>query len=161
MGFNQYIHRIYPIGYDFTPEEVKGSIKLEINGKKIPIEMKDLCDIRVLVIDLDERYFVHDWFIKNRNYEPGCTCEFFIDTLEELLNSCKDALKRIKVENAAFMVKKAFGMSDLLPEIDFQNFVRHYIWEVEEVIEKLEQVIKEDKEIQKLGICPEYEYIGN
>ena len=184
MGLDMYLIRKKYIGANYEWRNVKGTIEIEINGKKLPIEFE-----RISYIDESVGYWrkanaIHKWFVDNvQDGNDDCGNYYVsIEALEELLNKCKEVKEKAiikngkikngkKIENGKWVdiiedgdyIENSDEISEILPTQDGfffggTEYDQWYMEDIEYTIELIERLLKEEKELNDLGFYSEFEY---
>ena len=153
MGLDMYLSKKNYVGamYDFL--KVEGTIDITIGDKKLPINFN-----RVSYIEEEVGYWrkanaIHKWFVDNvQGGEDNCR-EYYvgIDTLKELLEICKkidehpsDAPELLPTQEGFF-----FGGT---------SYDEWYFENIKNTIKMLEEIIKEEKELNENNLYSEFYY---
>lgn len=184
MGLDMYLTRKHYIGGKWEWNNVKGTIDISTNGKKIPIDLK-----KVTYIDEEVGYWrkanaIHKWFVDNvQGGEDDCR-PYYVEAeqLQQLLDICKEVRKKAIIVNGKVCngetlkdgkwekiyqngktIENAEEISKILPTqsgffFGCTDYDEYYMNDIYDTIEILEKVLKENKELEEQKIYPEYQY---
>ena len=184
MGLDMYLTRKHYIGGKWEFNDVKGEINITIGNKHLPIDLNKLDYIIEEVGYWRKANQIHNWFVKNvQDGEDDCKSYYVeIEQLKKLLEICKtikDTARLVpgKIKAGKKWVKDHWEqqyeegkiienvdeIKEKLPTTDgfFFGSTEYDEWYLEEIkttIKILDNVVKEDEELNKLGFSPEYEY---
>ena len=184
MGLDMYLVRKKYIGAKYEHRNVKGKVKIKINGKKIPIEFNKISYIEEDVGYWRKANAIHKWFVDNVQEGNDDCKQYYVGTelLQELLDTCKEIkekaiLKKGKITNGykgtenglepiledGKYIENVEEISQLLPtEEGFffgsTDYDEYYIYDIENTIKILEKVLKEEDELNKQGFYSDFFY---
>ena len=186
MGLDMYLIRKKYVGANYDFRKVTGKIEIEIGGKKLPIEFNRISYIQEEACYWRKANAIHKWFVENvQNGEDDCK-SYYVSTedLQKLLDLCKKVkevavIKDGKVKSGSKYNKEKDvwepiyedgsyidneeDISDLLPTSDgfffgSTEYDQWYMQDIDYTIERLEQILKEEKEMNDLGFYSDFEY---
>lgn len=169
MGLDMYLFRKYYVGgvYNSDWHPVDGTIDITVDGKHLPIDVYKVEDITERVGYWRKANQIHHWFVMNVQDGKDECFPFYvdIDKLKELLELCKEVDSKIKLveKGDEKVIENAEEVASLLPTSEgfFFGSMEYDSWyarDIQNTIEILETVIKEDEELRKQGIVVDYEY---
>ena len=184
MGLDMYLTRKKFVGAEYEHRNVKGEINISINGKDLPINFNKVSYIEESVGYWRKANQIHKWFVDNcQNGKDNCEEHYVsIEKLEELLNICKQVkekaiLKDGQIENGysyqngvkipsiieGKVIENQEEIEELLPTqsgffFGGTGYDEYYMQDIENTIEILEQIIKEEKALNNNGIYCDYYY---
>ena len=164
MGLDMFLKRKKYIGGNYAFNNVEGIIDVTSRGKKIPIDLK-----KVSYIDEEIGYWrkanaIHKWFVDNvqegnddcKNYEVS------IEELEKLLKLCESIKEKAKIDDEGNIINAEEIASILPTESGFffgsTDYDKYYMEDIDYTIKMLKEVLKEEEEYDKAGICTVIEY---
>ena len=185
MGLDMYLVRKKYIGAKYEHRQVKGTVDIEVNGKKIPIEFNKISYIEEDVGYWRKANAIHKWFVDNCQDGVDDCRQAYVDReqLEQLLNICKEikekaVMKKGKVKNGQRYTKEN-GWEDIIEEGEYienaeeieellpttsgcffgsTNYDEYYMYDINNTIEMLENILKEEKSLNEQGIYSEFYY---
>ena len=185
MGLDMYLKRKKFIGAKYDFEQVKGVVYITIKGKELPIDFNRLSYIEEEVGYWRKANEIHNYIVNHFN-DGVDDCKpiyMSMENLEELLKVCKKVKKSIKlvsgkvVQSYTFNEKgeKVFNYTEgkivedpttckeLLPTCEGfffggTQYDEWYAMDIDNTIEILTRVIKEEKELNELGFYSDIEY---
>jgi hypothetical protein len=92
MGLDMYLEKRVFIGAQYEHRQVKGTIDLEAEGVKIPINFKRVSEIVEVVAYWRKANQIHKWFVDNVQDGNDNCADYYVapEQLEELLALCVD-----------------------------------------------------------------------
>ena len=183
MGLDMYLRRKKYIGANYR--NVKGTIDITIDGKKVPIDLKRVSRIEEAVAYWRKANQIHNYIVEHfANGEDNCQPIYLeLNDLEQLLDVCKKVRKSInlidgQVEQSYTFNEKGEKVSnyvegkviedtsiceELLPTRSgffFGNtdYNEWYVEQIDYTIKTLEEIIQEEKNLEKQGFYSEFEY---
>ena len=184
MGLDMYLIRKKYIGAKYEWRNVKGKIEIEIDGKKLPIEFDRLSYIEEDVGYWRKANAIHKWFVDNvQDGVDNCQQHYVsIEQLKKLLDKCKKVkekaiIKDGKIQNGSTLkdgkwepimedgkyIENAEEIADILPTTDgfffgSTDYDEYYMQDIDYTIERLEQILKEEKELNDMNFYSEFAY---
>ena len=170
MGLDMYLYRRLYVGgvYNSDWHPVDGTIDITVEGKHLPIDLYKVEDITERVGYWRKANQIHKWFVMN--VQGGVNeCRPFdvdIEELKELLELCKLVDSKVKLVEKGddTVIENAEEIASLLPTSEgfgSTDYDSWYVRDIQNTIEILETVIKEDEERRKQGIEYDYEYLAS
>ena len=159
-----YLIRKHYIGgkYDFC--KVEGTIDISVAGKKIPIDIKKLGYIEEDIGYWRKANAIHKWFVDNvQDGEDNCKYYYVsVEKLRKLLNTCKEVKEKAILEDGK-IIKNVEEIAQILPTQEgfffgCTDYDEWYMKDIYDTIEMLEGILKEEEELNKQGLYPEYQY---
>lgn len=187
MGLDMYLIRKKYIGANYEHNQVKGKIEIEIRGKKIPIEFNRVTYIEEESCYWRKANAIHKWFVENVQDGNDDCRNYYVSTedLKKLLDVCKKVketaiIKKGKVQNGSHLengewvadmedgeyIENADEIDEILPTTDgfffgSTSYDQWYMKDIDYTIERLEQLLKEEKELNNLGFYSDFEYCSS
>lgn len=184
MGLDMYLSRKKYIGANYEHRKVTGSANIMIGDKKIPINFKQISYVEEQVCYWRKANQIHKWFVDNvQDGNDDCRQYWVsVEKLEELLKLCKEIKEKAilkdgkvkngeKLENGKWIpimedgkyIENAEEIANILPTstgcfFGSSEYDEYYMYDIEHTIEQLEKILKEEKELNKLGFYSDYEY---
>lgn len=184
MGLDMYLGRKKYIGAVYEHRKVKGTIDIEINGKKIPIEFNKISYIEERAGYWRKANAIHKWFVDNVQDGVDDCKEYWISTenLKKLLNICKEVKEKAiledglvhngyKLENGEWKPILEDGKvvinqeicEELLPTesgcfFGSTEYDEYYMYDINNTIEILEKLLKDEEELNKQGFYSDFYY---
>ena len=184
MGLDMYLSRKKYVGANYEHRNVKGEIKINIGDKELPIDFNKVSYIEESVGYWRKANQIHKWFVDNcQNGEDNCEEHYVpIEKLKELLDICKEIkekaiLKEGKIQNGMKSTENGWEpimedgkyienekeIAELLPTQDGfffggTQYDEHYMQDIENTIEILEQILKEEASLNNSDIYCDYYY---
>ena len=184
MGLDMHLTRKHYIGAEYDFRKVKGTVDITIGDKKIPINFNRISYIDEEVCYWRKANQIHKWFVDNvQDGEDNCQDYYVsIEQLQELLDTCKKVKEKailvpggkrkvnvlgeigIETKEEEFMIiKNVEEIKDILPTtcgffFGSTEYDDYYMEDIDYTINKLEEIIKEEKEMNEQGIYSSYEY---
>lgn len=176
MGLDMYLTRKKYIGGKFYFRNVKGEINININGIKIPIDLKKISYIEEEVAYWRKANHIHKWFVDNIQEGNDDCKSYYLETedLEKLLEVCE------KVKKSSELIEKTYINDDgikvtnkvlkddtmakkLLPcQSGFffgsTEYDEWYLKDIEYTINTINEILKEEEELNKVGFYSEFKY---
>lgn len=187
MGLDMYLSRKKYVGAKWEHRNVTGSIDIIQNGKQIPIDFKKVSYIQEEVGYWRKANAIHKWFVDNCQDGNDDCREYYvsIDQLKNLHDICQKIKQEVKLEKGK--IKNGMRMTEngwepimedgeyisnpeickeLLPTEDgcffgSTDYDEYYLSDINNTIELLEEIIKEEEEMNKNGIYNEYYYTSS
>lgn len=179
-----YLTRKKYVGANYKHRNVTGEAHILIGDKKLPIKFEKLSYIEESVCYWRKANQIHKWFVDNvqngiddcRSYDVG------LEDLRKLLSLCKEVkekaiLKEDKVSVGETLkdgkwepilkdgkiIENAEEISKMLPTsrgcfFGSTSYDEFYMNDIEHTIKSLEEVLKEEEELKKLGFYSEFYY---
>lgn len=184
MGLDMYLIRKKYIDGQYEWNKIKGTIDIEKKGKKIPLDIKKIEYIAEEVAYWGKANAIHKWFVdKVQNGNDDCGYyDVDIEQLQELLDICKEIKEKVilkdgYIKNGQTLVDGKFVdvyddgkfienpevCEELLPTksgffFGSTEYDEYYMDEINYTIERLEEIIKEEEEMNRDGIYTYIEY---
>jgi len=187
MGLDMYLTRKKYIDGNYDWNKIEGKIEIKKDGKEIPLDIKK---IKYIVEDVGywrKANAIHRWFVNHvQDGNDDCGCYGVeISDLEELLKICKKIKEKVILKDGLIKNGQQFendkwediyigGKFIENPEICEQllptgsgfffgstEYDEYYMKDINYTIEVLEQVIKEQKELNSNGIYSYLEYCSS
>ncbi len=176
MGLDMYLIRKKFVGAEYERRHVKGTIYITINGKELPIDFDRVSYIEEKVGYWRKANAIHKYIVDNFNDGVDDCKDIWLslEDLEILLDVCKKVKKSIKLVDGEVAESYTFNekgekvyrygngkviedisvCEKLLPTTDgffFGNtqYNEYYAQDIEDTIDILKKVIKEEKEQEK------------
>ena len=184
MGLDMYLIRKKYVGAKYDWRKVTGKVEIEIDGKKLPIEFNRIEYITEDACYWRKANAIHKWFVDNVQDGNDDCGTYWVSRvqLQELLDKCKQVKEKAiikkgkikngqKLENGKWVdimedgeyIENADEINDILPTTDgfffgSTDYDEYYIQDIDYTIERLEQILKEEKELDELKLSSEFEY---
>lgn len=186
MGLDMHLTRKHYIGAEFDFRGVKGTVDITIRDKKVPINFNRISYICEEVCYWRKANQIHNWFVQNvQDGEDNCQDYYVsIEQLQELLDTCKkvkekailvpgrkrkvhvfnEETKTLEEQDEEYkVIQNVQEIAELLPTTSgfFFGSTEYndiYMEDIDYTINKLEEIIKEEKEMNEQGIYSSYEY---
>jgi len=184
MGLDMYLNRKKYVGAEYEHRGVTGKVEIKINGKKLPIDFNKISYIEESVCYWRKANAIHKWFVDNvQDGVDDCRNAYVnLADLEKLLNVCKEVKKIAKMKKGKVECGKELKDGQWVPIIKDGEYIENreeiekilptssgfffgstdydewYMQDIDFTIEKLENIIKEEKEMNKLGFYSDFEY---
>ena len=155
MGLDMYLRREKWIGakYQYSGRKIDGSINIAINDKNIPIDFNKLNSIVEEVAYWRKANAIHKWFVNHvQNGNDDCgNYTVSLDDLKELLEVCK------KVQKGNAKARELLPTQDgfFFGSTDYDEW---YYKDIDYTVETLEEVIKEEEELNENGFYSDFTY---
>jgi hypothetical protein len=172
MGLDMYLTRKTYIGGNYEHRNVKGSIDISINGKKLNLDLSKLSEVTEQVGYWRKANAIHKWFVDNVQGGADDCREYHVsqEQLQTLLDLCKKVKKVAKLKKGAITngrtiiggawvpiaeegkeIVNAEKIHDLLPTssgffFGSTDYDEYYMQDIDSTIEILDRVIKESEE---------------
>ncbi len=188
MGLDMYLKRKIYIGAQYH-SNISGDLNIYKDGNKLPISLDTVQYIEQEVGYWRKANAIHNFFVNNVQEGVDDCKDYYVsdDDLEELLRRCKkikeeSVLEKGKVRNGETYNKDTGEWEDVLeegfniknPEIAKEllpvkegfffggtDYDEYYMYDIEHTIEILENVIKENNELNKLGFYTDIYYTAS
>ena len=184
MGLDMYLVRKKFVGAQYEHRNVSGEINIKIGEKQLPIDFKKVSYIEEAVGYWRKANAIHNWFVNNvQDGEDDCK-EYWVtlDKLKSLLNLCKEVkekaiLKEGKIKNGETLkngkwepimedgsyIENAEEIEELLPTqsgcfFGSTDYDEYYMQDIDNTIEIIEGILKDEEELNKLGFYGDYYY---
>lgn len=94
MGLDMYLEKSIYVGAEYKHRNVKGSVTLSVNGKKLPINVNKITEVVERVAYWRKANQIHNWFVQNcQNGVDNCQRSYVSgEQLVNLRELCKTAL---------------------------------------------------------------------
>ena len=184
MGLDMYLTRKKYIGGNYEHNKVKGIIDLEKNGTKIPIDLSKISYIDEEVLYWRKANAIHKWFVDNIQEGTDDCKDYYVSSkdLKELLEICNEVIEKAILIDGQIQVSESFKdgkwvanyengkviknveeISKILPtESGFffggTEYDEYYLEDIKYTIEKLTEILEEEKELNENRISYHYEY---
>lgn len=184
MGLDMYLRRRKYIGANYEFRNVKGTIDITIDGKKVPIDFNKVSRIEEAVGYWRKANAIHNWFVNNVQEGVDDCKEYWvsIEKLQELLDLCKKVkdiavIKEGQIQNGSTFkdgklvpimekgryIENADEIETLLPVKDgfffgSTAYDEWYIRDIEYTIQLLENLLEDEKNCNKDGFYNDFYY---
>lgn len=184
MGLDMYLTRKKYVGAEWEHRNVKGKIKITIGDKELPIDFSKVSYIDESVAYWRKANAIHKWFVENVQKGVDDCGNYYVskDDLEKLLNVCKEVkekavIKKGMIQNGTKMengewkpvyeegeyIENGDELEAILPtESGFffgsTAYDQWYMMDIDYTIKRLEELLKEEKEMNDIGFWSEFEY---
>lgn len=169
MGLDMYLSRKKYVGAEYTHRNVKGTIYITIGDKQLPIEFDRVRYIEESVGYWRKANAIHNWFVENVQDGVDNCGNYYVSTeqLQELLDLCKKVKKIAKVKDGKNeedrIIENEEEIEELLPTQDgfffgTTTYNGWYMQDIDYTIDLLKRLLKEEKELNKLGFYSDFEY---
>ena len=184
MGLDMYLTRKKFIGANYEHRKIIGSIDIKWDGKEIPIDFNKISYIEEAVGYWRKANAIHKWFVdKCQDGVDDCKPYYVsIEDLEELLNVCKEIKEKVVMKKGK--ITKGYrgtekGWEPILEDGDYienpdicqkllptedgcffgsTDYDEYYMYDIDNTIKILDEILKEEKELNGKGIYSEYYY---
>ena len=179
-----YLTRKKYVGTEYKHRNVTGEAHILIGDKELPIKFEKLSYIEESVCYWRKANQIHKWFVDNvQNGIDDCrSYDVRLEDLKKLLSLCKEIkekaiLKDGKIKNGEILkdgtwepimedgkyIENAEKIAELLPTTSgcffgSTGYDEFYMNDIEHTIKSLEEVLKEEEELRKLGFYSEFYY---
>ena len=94
MGLDMYLTKSIYVGGMYEHRQVKGEINITAYGKKIPVDLSKVSEIREQVMYWRKANQIHNWFVENVQGGVDDCKEYHVsqEKLKELVTLCKKVL---------------------------------------------------------------------
>lgn len=184
MGLDMYLSRKKFIGANYEHRKITGMVDIKQDGKEIPIDFKKISYIEEEVGYWRKANQIHKYFVdKCQDGVDDCK-PYYVDIadLEDLLDICKEikekvVMKKGKVANGKRLTEDGWVdiledgeyienpevCEELLPTEDgcffgSTAYDEYYMCDIDNTIKMLDEILKEEKELNKMGIYSDYYY---
>ena len=184
MGLDMYLTRKKYVGANYEHRNVSGVIKIKIGDKKLPIDFKKVSTIDERVAYWRKANQIHKWFVDNvQNGKDDCHSYYVAqEDLHKLLDLCKKVkekaiIKSGKIENGqklvegkwvpimeeGYYIENADEIAEMLPTTNgcffgSTSYDQWYMQDINYTIKTLEEILKEESELNEQGIYSDFEY---
>lgn len=184
MGLDMHLSRRKFVGAQYEHRKVKGNIDITIGDKNLPVDFNKVSYIEEEVGYWRKANAIHKWFVENCQ-EGNDDCKPYyvsIDDLEELLNLCEEVKEKAilqegkvktgeKLENGEWIpimekgkyIENANEIAKILPTTSgcffgSTDYDEYYMYDIDNTIKILRDILKEEQELNEKGIYSEFEY---
>lgn len=184
MGLDMYLSRKKYVGANYEFRNVKGTIDITIDGKKLPIDFNKVSQIEEAVGYWRKANAIHNWFVNNvQDGNDNCR-EYWVsvEKLQELLDLCKKVKDTAVIKEGQIQNGSTFKDGKLEPIMQEGRYIENtseieallpakegfffgstaydewYIRDIEYTIQLLEGLLKEEKEHNKDGFYSDFYY---
>lgn len=153
MGLDMFLTRKKYVGAEYEHRKVNGIVDITINGKKLPIDFNKISYIEESVGYWRKANAIHKWFVDNvQDGVDDCGDHYVeLEQLEELLDICKQVKENNDLADELLPRQSGFFFGST-------EYDEWYYKDIDDTIEMLEIIIKEEKENRNLGLYNEYCY---
>lgn len=153
MGLDMFLTRKKYVGAEYEHRKVNGIVDITISGKKLPIDFNKISYIEESVGYWRKANAIHKWFVDNVQDGVDDCRDYYVELeqLEELLDICKQVKENNELADELLPRQSGcfFGSTE---------YDEWYYKDIDDTIEMLERIIKEEKEMEKLGFWNEFFY---
>ena len=142
MGLDMYLWREIYVGAEYTHRGVTGSIELNYQGTRLPVNFKKVSTITEEAMYWRKANAIHNWFVENvQDGQDDCRKYWVdIDKLIELRKTIKKVLQNHKLASELLPTSVGFFFG----ETDYDSY---YYESLEETEKELFQIIKDYKRL--------------
>lgn len=184
MGLDMYLSKRKFIGAQYEHRKVSGTVDIKIGEKQVPIDFKKLSYVEEEACYWRKANAIHKWFVDNCQEGIDDCREHYVERsdLETLLEKCKAVkkiakLKKGKITNGQKLTEEGWvdiiedgkyitnadEIEKILPTEDgcffgSTAYDEYYMEDIEYTIEKLEEILKEEDELNKQGFYSDFIY---
>lgn len=153
MGLDMYLKRKKYVGAQYEHRNVTGSISIKIGDKELPIDFKKVSYIEEAVCYWRKANAIHKWFVENVQKNVDDCGDYYVETeqLKELLELCKQVKDNPTQANELLPTTSGFFFGST-------EYDEWYFEDINETIKKIEKILEEEEELNKLGFYSEFEY---
>jgi hypothetical protein len=153
MGLDMFLSRKRYVGAEYEHREVKGTIDITIKGVKLPINFNKVSYIEESAAYWRKANAIHKWFVDNvQDGNDDCRNYYVtLEDLEELLKVCEEVKKDHSLADELLPTTRGFFFGGT-------EYDEWYFNAIDYTIETLKEIIKDEKELNKLGEWTEFVY---
>ena len=142
MGLDMYLWREIYVGAEYTHRGVTGSIELNYQGTRLPVNFKKVSTITEEAMYWRKANAIHNWFVEHVQHgEDDCRKYWVaVETLIELRKTIKRVLQNHKLAGELLPTSAGFFFG----ETDYDSY---YYESLEETEKELFQIIKDYKRL--------------
>ena len=138
MGLDMYLWREIYVGAEYTHRGVTGSIELNYQGTRLPVNFKKVSTITEEAMYWRKANAIHNWFVEH--VQHGRKYWVAVETLIELRKTIKKVLQNHKLASELLPTSAGFFFG----ETDYDSY---YYESLEETEKELFQIIKDYKRL--------------
>ena len=144
MGLDMYLWREIYVGAEYTHRGVTGSIELNYQGTRLPVNFKKVSTITEEAMYWRKANAIHNWFVENvQDGNDDCRKYWVdIDKLIELRKTIKKVLQNHKLASELLPTSAGFFFG----ETDYDSY---YYESLQETEKELFQIIKDYKKLSE------------
>lgn len=186
MGLDMYLTRKKYIGANYEHRKVSGNVDIMIGDKKIPINFNKISYIEENACYWRKANQIHNWFVNNVQDGNDDCREYYVSTedLEKLLELCKQVKEKAilvpggkrkvhvfneetktleEQEEEYKVIQNVQEIAELLPTssgffFGSTEYNDYYMEDINHTIETLEELLKDEKELNKQGFYSDFYY---
>lgn len=186
MGLDMYLNRKIWIGGQYEHRQVSGEVKIKQGQNELWYPAKKISEIVEQVGYWRKANAIHEWFVDNVQDGKDDCKEYWVsnDDLEKLLSICKTIKEKCplvagKVANGQRFNKKTEEWEDIIEDGEVMtnseiaaellptqsgfffggtNYDQYYYYDILNTIEIIENIFKENDELEKQGFNGEIYY---
>ena len=144
MGLDMYLWREIYVGAEYTHRGVTGSIELNYQGTRLPVNFKKVSTITEEAMYWRKANAIHNWFVEHvQDGQDDCRKYWVdIDKLIELRKTIKKVLQNHKLANELLPTSAGFYFG----ETDYDSY---YYESLQETEKELFEIIKDYKRLSE------------